>query len=76
MLNRSGITSASYGAPRQILANVEIQASVGCIVPQSLGTDLANGKKIRLLLDVLFLRRLEQNLLMVRRSLKLVLLLW
>ena len=46
MLNRSGITSASYGAPRQILANVEIQASVGCIVPQSLGTDLANGKKI------------------------------
>ena len=46
MLNRSGITSASYGAPRQILANVEIQASVGCIVPQSIGTDLASGKKI------------------------------
>ena len=46
MLNRSGITSASYGAPRQILANVEIQASVGCIVLQSLGTDFANVKKI------------------------------
>lgn len=46
MLNRSGITSVSYCAPRQILANVEIQASVGCIVPQSIGTDLASGKKI------------------------------
>lgn len=45
MLNRSGITKTTYGAPRQILANVEHQASVGCIVPQSLGTDVG-AKKI------------------------------
>lgn len=45
MLNRSGITTTEYGAPRQILANVEHQASVGCIVPQSLGTDVG-AKKI------------------------------
>ena len=32
MLNRSGITTDTYGAPKQILANVELQASVGCIV--------------------------------------------
>ena len=37
MLNRSGITTTQFGAPTQILANVELQASVGCIVPQSLG---------------------------------------
>lgn len=37
MLNRSGIRKQTYGAPKQILANVELQSSVGCIVPQSLG---------------------------------------
>ena len=37
MLNRSGITNAKYGAPTQILANVELQSSVGCIVPKALG---------------------------------------
>lgn len=37
MLNRSGITKKTYGAPKQILANVDLQSSVGCIVPQSLG---------------------------------------
>lgn len=47
MLNRSGITTTQYGAPRQILANVEHQASVGCIVPSTLvPTANANGKKI------------------------------
>lgn len=45
MLNRSGVTKTSYAAPKQILANVELQASVGCIVPQSIGVDV-NGKKI------------------------------
>lgn len=43
MLNRSGITKTSYGNPNQILANVELQASVGCIVPQTIGVD--EGKK-------------------------------
>lgn len=45
MLNRSGVTKTSYAAPKQILANVDLQASVGCIVPQSLGVDV-NGRKI------------------------------
>ena len=47
MLNRDGITTASYGNTTQILANVDLQASVGCIVPQSLVPEAdANGKKI------------------------------
>jgi hypothetical protein len=47
MLNRSGITSASYGAPRQILANVDLQASVGCIVDDAIVAQAdARGKKI------------------------------
>lgn len=45
MLNRDGITKSTYGAPTQILANVELQSSVGCIVSQALGTDV-NGRKI------------------------------
>ena len=47
MLNRSGVTTNTYGNPNQILANVDLQASVGCIVPQSLVPDAdANGKKM------------------------------
>lgn len=46
MLNRSGIETLSLGAPTQILANVDMQASVGCIVAQSLGTTQDDGKKI------------------------------
>lgn len=37
MLNRSGITKTTLTSTKQILANVELQASVGCIVPKSLG---------------------------------------
>lgn len=37
MLNRSGITSTKLTAPRQILANVELQCSIGCVVPQAAG---------------------------------------
>lgn len=44
MLNKSGIKKQSYGAPRQILANVGLQASVGCIVPQSLGVAVGSRK--------------------------------
>ena len=44
MFNKSGVSKTSYGAPVQILANVELQSSVGCIVPQSLGE--GDGKKI------------------------------
>ena len=44
MFNYDGVKSATYTAPRQILANVEFQYSVGCIVAQSVGTNVtANG---------------------------------
>lgn len=39
MLNRSGITKVTGANVTQILANVEFQESVGCIVPQSLGVE-------------------------------------
>lgn len=45
MLNHSGVSSTTYGATKQILANVELQSSVGCIVPQSLGVAVG-AKKI------------------------------
>lgn len=44
MLNRSGIKTDTIAATNQILANVEMQASVGCIVPTSLG--VAEGSKV------------------------------
>ena len=47
MLNRDGVKVQNYGSGTQILANVDLQASVGCIVPQSLVAEAdANGKKI------------------------------
>lgn len=45
MLNKSGIVKTNYSAPTQILANVDLQYSVGCVVPESLGI-LKNGRKI------------------------------
>lgn len=42
MLNRDGIRKETYGAPKQILANVDLQSSVGCIVPQSLGVKVGD----------------------------------
>lgn len=44
MLNRSGVTTQTYAAPKQILANVELQASVGCIVAQAVGVNVGNKK--------------------------------
>ena len=44
MLNRDGIATTKYGAPKQILANVEHQVSVGCIVPQTLGATVGTKK--------------------------------
>lgn len=37
MLNQSGIKRKEFVNVRQILANVDLQSSVGCIVPQSIG---------------------------------------
>lgn len=45
MLNRSGITNTSMAVTKQILANVDLQSSVGCIVPQTLGV-VVGSKKI------------------------------
>lgn len=45
MFNRDKITKTTYTNPAQILANVEFQESVGCIVPQSLGV-VVGSKKI------------------------------
>lgn len=44
MLNRSGITKMSLAATKQILANVDLQSSVGCIVPQTLGVAVGSKK--------------------------------
>lgn len=45
MFNRDKVTKTTYTNPAQILANVEFQESVGCIVPQSLGV-VVGSKKI------------------------------
>lgn len=44
MLNRSGISKSTYVSTKQILANVELQSSVGCIVPQVLGVEVGTKK--------------------------------
>lgn len=44
MLNKSGIKKTTAVAPRQILANVEMQSSVGCIVPTALGVMVGTRK--------------------------------
>lgn len=42
MFNRDTVKKSTYGAPVQILANVEFQYSVGCIVPQSIGVNVTS----------------------------------
>lgn len=44
MLNKSGITKETLLNVNQILANVEHQVSVGCVVPQSLGVTVGTKK--------------------------------
>lgn len=45
MLNNDGIKKTTYGAPKQILFNVELQLSVGCRVPKTMGTSV-DGRSI------------------------------
>ena len=47
MLNRSGVSKTTYAATKQILANVEHQVSVGCIIPQSLGVTVGSQKIVK-----------------------------
>jgi hypothetical protein len=42
MLNSSGIKTEELGARRQILANVEHQYSIGCVVAQAVGVAVGN----------------------------------
>lgn len=44
MLNKSGIAKASYVNSTQILANVDLQSSVGCIVPTAIGVAVGDKK--------------------------------
>lgn len=44
MLNRSGISKVTATAPTQILANVDLQASVGCVVKQDIGVEVGTKK--------------------------------
>ena len=44
MLNRDGIHKTTLTAPKQILANVQLQSAVGCIVPQALGVTVGTNK--------------------------------
>lgn len=37
MLNKSGIVKADYATPKQILADPNLQFSIGCLVPTSVG---------------------------------------
>ena len=45
MLNRSGITKTTATAPTQILADVDNQFAVGCIVPASMQTTANDGSR-------------------------------
>lgn len=42
MFNNDGVKNAKYGAPVQILANVELQESVGCRVPKTMGVHVGD----------------------------------
>ena len=47
MMNRSGISKTTLTADKQILANVEFQSSVGCILPQTLGATVGSKKIVK-----------------------------
>ena len=44
MLNKSGVTKTTMTAPKQILANVELQASFGCVVDETVGVAVGSKK--------------------------------
>lgn len=44
MLNRNGIQKVKATSPTQILANVSLQSSVGCIVKKEIGVDVGSRK--------------------------------
>lgn len=44
MLNKSGIVKADYATPKQILADPNLQFSIGCLVPTSIGNSATTVK--------------------------------
>lgn len=38
MLNKGSIIKADYATPKQILADPDLQFSIGCVVPESIGS--------------------------------------
>lgn len=47
MLNRSGVTKETYAATKQILANVEHQVSVNCMIPKTIGVTVGDKKIVK-----------------------------
>jgi hypothetical protein len=47
MFNQSGVTKTSFVNVHQILANIELQYSVGCVVPQSMGVTVDSKKIVK-----------------------------
>lgn len=47
MLNKSGITKSTFVNVNQILANVELQASVGCVVKSTDGVAVGSKKIVK-----------------------------
>ena len=47
MFNKEGIQQQSYAAPRQILANVDLQSSLGCRVLQAAGVTVGTKKIVK-----------------------------
>lgn len=47
MFNKPGISKVNLTSPNQILANVELQESIGCVVPQSLAVQVGNNKVVK-----------------------------
>lgn len=44
MLNKNGINKTAFGSQKQILANVDLQASVGCVVSSEVGVKVGDKK--------------------------------
>lgn len=47
MLNRDGIRKEGFGVVKQILADVQHQSSVGCIVDNAMGVAVGNRKIVK-----------------------------
>lgn len=44
MLNQSGVSTATFGAPKQILADTTLKYSLGCVVDSTVGVTVGTKK--------------------------------